>query len=402
MLAPDALMRELVSLGFISGTSLLQDPWRLEFCSRRHSNFWLELKPGHGIFVKCSRGGELESGRTLANEAHFCREVAENPILAAMRPFVPRFMAWEASRSWLVLEPLRGTQNWWEAAVPAAGVAPDVFAALGQALGHCHHAAAGWRTALSNEKPNPAPNPALTPPPDPAPAWQDTLSSTLPWIRRLAEPPVSMLAHLRPGEWKLLEALQQEPLQQDPRWMLELLALEQIWRPLTLIHNDFKADNLLVFPAAQTNENPRVVLVDWEMVQWGDPAWDFAAVLREILELWVERMPQEVALDPTSRVAAAPVALEQLQVGVRAFADAYRAVFAPSQGELAPGWGNWEEFLTRAVAYSAASLVCACWMRQSALTEKVLSVTNVLLLQIAVNITRRPDVALHQLWGLSA
>lgn len=56
-----------------------------------------------------------------------------------------------------------------------------------------------------------------------------------------------------------------------------LATAADLWRPSTVIHGDLRFDNALV------DAHGQIVLIDWEFGGYGDPAWDIAAALQEML-----------------------------------------------------------------------------------------------------------------------
>jgi aminoglycoside phosphotransferase (APT) family kinase protein len=76
----------------------------------------------------------------------------------------------------------------------------------------------------------------------------------------------------------------------NPRLLAEILAwLRGRWpadRPPSLIHSDFKLDNLILDPATLAP----VAVIDWDMSTRGDPLWDLAV----LLSYWTEPGDPEV------------------------------------------------------------------------------------------------------------
>ena len=46
------------------------------------------------------------------------------------------------------------------------------------------------------------------------------------------------------------------------------------WRAETFIHNDVKWDNFLVYARAGSRRLTQMKIIDWELANFGDPAWD--------------------------------------------------------------------------------------------------------------------------------
>src|SRR5205085_4146404 len=102
----------------------------------------------------------------------------------------------------------------------------------------------------------------------------------LPWVMRVHKPSPDLMATLSPANMETLKILQtQEQIS------ARLDVLRKRWIASTLIHNDIKSDNILV--SAPADGAPRVHIVDWELVQIGDPAWDIAGVLQDFVLFWI-------------------------------------------------------------------------------------------------------------------
>ncbi len=101
------------------------------------------------------------------------------------------------------------------------------------------------------------------------------------------------------------------------------------WRPSTIIHGDLRFDNALVAADGQ------VVLIDWEFGGRGDPAWDVAAALQELLS-------SSSAADAASAV---PVLSGVGLVLLRAYAGRTQSS------------GSEDDFADRLLSYTAARLV---------------------------------------------
>jgi thiamine kinase-like enzyme len=112
-------------------------------------------------------------------------------------------------------------------------------------------------------------------------------------------------------------------LQKDPRIAAALDSLRTEWSPETLIHNDMKGDNILV--TADAGEGTLVCIVDWELIQVGDPAWDVGAVFRDMLDYWLLSVPLSGDLRPEQMLERAQLPLSRLHPAARAFWHGYRA-----------------------------------------------------------------------------
>jgi hypothetical protein len=160
---------------------------------------------------------------------------------AALRPHLPRLIHHDARRDLLVLELARPES---EAERPTVDFLPE----LARILATCHHIAASQR-----------------------PRQLDGLPETAPWVFDLTRPSPGSLRELAPAQLALLQAVQSEG-----RLEAVLAAMRNEWTSRCLIHSDLKGANLV-------GTSHGVLLLDWELAQWGDPAWDLGGVFHAVI-----------------------------------------------------------------------------------------------------------------------
>ena len=112
-------------------------------------------------------------------------------------------------------------------------------------------------------------------------------------------------------------------VEQLPAW-----AERQARQPLTLVHADYRLDNLLFGAEGQ------VTIVDWQTALWGPGAMDLASLLATSLTT-ADRRTHEVAL--VSRYAAAVGApLTEVEAGYRSCLLWWMAIFANNLSRIDP------------------------------------------------------------------
>lgn len=139
-----------------------------------------------------------------------------------------------------------------------------------------------------------------------------SIPRSIPWAMTLHKPAIAMLAKITQADWKALWFLQN---QGEIAAQLERLGGQ--WQPEALIHGDIRLDNILVTsPTDGTDQSSiRLWIVDWEMVQFGDPAWDVAGALQDLVVHWVKTMPMSDELNAEERTSRATFPLAVLQRG---------------------------------------------------------------------------------------
>src|SRR4051794_1036244 len=324
MLSVDNAAEWLIERELIDVDAILAGDLTISSAVRRNRNLRIKREAGPGYLVKQP---EEESARqTLRAEAAFYAFCRDEESVAAMRDIVPRLALFEDGEAVLVLDLLHKAVPLWEhyaAHEPAQFPLPAVRAA-GEVLARFH-------TAF--RLPGPASDPRLS--------W---LPRHTPWILRAHKPSPDVLTSITPANAEALRILQtREDLSAN------LDALRGRWQASTLIHNDIKSDNVLV--VASPGGESGIRLVDWELVQIGDPAWDIAGMLQDFILFWINSMQLGGGqTTPEAMIPTAKYPLPVLQGAIRAFWKSYR-----STAGLAPA--DAVALIERAVAFSAARLI---------------------------------------------
>ncbi len=144
-----------------------------------------------------------------------------------------------------------------------------------------------------------------------------------PWVLSLHRPRLDALRYLSAPSIELIKALQR-----DRAFASGLDDLREDWRVEALVHRDVKWANCIVTgPSA-------IVLVDWEMAGWGDPALDAGSALGEWVGWRLRSGLDEAGAEPA------------IAVFWRAYARARGLDGAPAA-----------DLLVRAVRYAGARLL---------------------------------------------
>lgn len=362
----DSAVFYFLKRGLIETEAIVAGDLRFRSALRRNRNLRVESRRGACYLFKEPDPAEHGGDRTLATEAGFYSLSWREPAAAPVAAFLPRLYHHDADGPRLVLELFADARNLEQelAAHSSDGLPLDPWRSLGKALGTVHAVFRGDDLA---EHP-----------------FVAGLHADAPWILTIHRPHPDLISRLHSAHLRTLRILQtEEPL------AARLHALLPRWRVETLIHGDVKSDNFLVLP--EDKDGPGVRLVDWELAQRGDPAWDVAAALQEVLVFWIRHMPQDVELEAGERVSRARYPLAVLQPAVRAFWHSYR-----QSAGLDPAAAG--ELLGRAVPFSAARLIQSAYEVASRFER--LPAPSVLMLQVAANVLARPDHAAFHLYGL--
>jgi hypothetical protein len=178
-------------------------------------------------------------------------------------------------------------------------------------------------------------------------------------------------------------------VRQFPDFQRHLDGMRDGWRVNSFIHGDMKWDNCLVEHPVEDPETTHLRVVDWELSDLGDSAWDVGAIFQAYISFWILSIPFPIDLggDLNER---AKYPLESMQPALGAFWRAY--------GNGVPPEPNEAGYLERCVKYAAVRMIQTVYehLYQSAeMTPSALA-----MLQVSLNMLNRPAEAREHLLGL--
>lgn len=365
----DALPR-LHERGLVGSAQIVAGGVRAWGAARRNLHLVVELRDRPGFLLKQPDPGVADTRLTVRREADFYRFCSEEPGAGAVAKLLPRVHLPAFEDGALLVELAEGAQTLsreWRLR-PGSDFPEAPSLNLGAALGALH---AAFRS------------PALAA--DPRLAG---LSDRPPAYLAAHQPRPLALRYYSPAQLKICRLIQTE------RKILDGLdKARAAWRVETLIHGDIRSDNVLVVKPA-SDRTAAVLVVDWELVRWGDPAWDVGGALQDFVVHWILGMSLSPQLSPAeqARTAKVPLAAMRPAMGVfwGSYLDAAGIIEASDRSEL----------LERAVGYVAVRLVQSAFEHSSG-QERVSSLA-VLLLQLSANLFADPTGAAREIFGLGA
>jgi aminoglycoside phosphotransferase (APT) family kinase protein len=213
------------------------------------------------------------------------------------------------------------------------------------------------------------------------------LPDAAPWVFDLARPAPASLRELAPAQLSVIQALQS-----TPSVVAALDRLRDEWRPTRLVHGDFKWSNVLVHEDG-AGLPVGLLLLDWEMAQLGDPAWDVGAVLHAFI---AEAVLGLELTDGTSSEAAAGLLgtlLPRLLSAHRDFWSGYLAATRLTDADA-------EALLQRLPSHVAARLLKSAYEWSQAEVRMPRSAAAIL--QLGINMLLSPNAAREVVLGLGA
>ena len=335
--------------------------------ARRNRNLRVESTAG-GYLIKQPDDPTEGGYHTLRAEVDFYAFCQQEPAASVMANVLPRLIFFDPDRSLLALELLAAANSPWQwfwAAGPEA-FPHEIGRRIGRMLGQVHRTFG---------------DPAVLEDPSIA-----RLSPAVPWVMMVHKPGPEILSTISAANYQTLRILQTEG-----RFGESLDRLRGEWRPETVIHGDVKSDNILVSPPAVPGTGSETIrLVDWELVQRGDPAWDVAGVFQDTVLFWINSMPSGGG-NVNAMAASAGFPWSILQAYLRSFWQGYRQTAGLSADEA-------DATLLRAVAFSGARLVQTAYEVSQA--WDAMPAQSVLLLQVSANLLADAESAQLQFYGI--
>lgn len=358
------LVRYLVGEGLISREEVVNGGLSLAISRSRNRYVLVKQRNGPCYFVKQALETEAMTAETVAREAEVYRGVYGDDRLAALRDLLPVFHLFDPAQKILVTELVKDAETIAAYHQRLGACPPELGARVGAALATCH------QVRFVEGRPQAALFPQAPP-----------------WILKLhAESDHSSLRRSS-AAGAMVEMLLAAPDLGD-----QLGALRAGWRRDTLVHTDMRWENCLLAPRGASLDERRLTIIDWELADIGDAAWDVGGILQAYLNFWIGSMPHDAALSPEERASAATRPLEEIQPAVRAFWRAY--IEASEVYGADPG-----PFLERAAAMMGARMLVTAF-EMCAWSEAV-PAHGLMIAQAGLNVLRDPAAAVRDLLGIA-
>ncbi len=336
----------LLSRGVLPAGRVVNEAVRVVDTSRRNRIYRVETEAEPAFLVKSPR--DADGVATIAMEAQLLGSIGSRESLRT-----PEVFDWNDKNSTLVVRLVRGADLRVHAS-QSRRFPRWIARATGSALRQLHSIDVR------------------------SPPWSTTSfpHAHAPWVLDLDAPDIGLETSLSGANLTLLRIVQSSGIAD------ELASLREIWRDDALIHHDIRWDNWIA-----PDDERQLVLVDLELLAPGDAAWDIGCAFEGYLAAWVDSMPILPSVRPDQLVDLATRPLDRFKPLIRATWHGYS-----EKGQLEPS------FLDRAVRWCAARLVQTAYERSQAAWD--LSGQTLLLLQLALNLLRRPTEGRVQLLGL--
>lgn len=268
--------------------------WLVYEYSSRNRNFAVaQPESGSGFFIKQLAVMAAESVVMMQREATVYWLAENDPDFEPLRTLLPPFVLFEGNLKVIVLGLMPGAQNLMHYQ-DSAGTFPRVAGQhLGQALAIIHR-----QTGLK-------------------------MRSNPPRQAFPIEPPGIFTAHrngplirwLGPGQMRLIDLVRAHPRLPD---CLDRIASS--WRFDSFVHGDIKFENCVVSPS---NGGLLIKLVDWELADFGDPAWDVGCLLQAYIYACIRSSLAHRTIDLQHRLEGSGVQVEPMRCAIKSFWQCY-------------------------------------------------------------------------------
>lgn len=351
----------LLARGRVEPSTVVDGDFLVAEMGRRNRNFKVISADAPSLFVKQVKNGEPQAQMTLRREAECYRLAQSDPAYEALAKLMPRFVDYDARRHVLMVEALDEAVNLTEYQQRLKAFPVSLGKILGEALGSYH-------SQLGS-----------VPPKD---EKTSAFPRAVPWILYFHRSNPAGFSQMSQGNAALLATLNKHP-----DFTAHLDRLYGGWRINGLIHGDMKWDNCLLLGEG---DDQRLTIVDWELADFGDLAWDAGAVFQNYLTYWVLSMPLHEALPAEQMIRSATIRLEDMQPAMRAFWRSY----CDSRGLQG---AEAQRELLRCCEYAAARMVQTAY--EYLTYSPRMSNGAAVLLQLSLNTLSRPQRALGELLG---
>jgi hypothetical protein len=355
----------LLERGYVDVESVVDGDFLAVDSSRRNRNFKIIRRNNPSYFVKQAQNIDPEGAVTLHREATCYWLAGSRPDLAALRALMPGFRGYDPPRRTLVLELAPGGETLADYHRRLRRFPPETSAVMGTLVGNYHkHLERDLDDAI----------------------LRSVFPRRIPWVLSIHETKPEYYPVLSAGNGQLIQLVQRYP--EFPKLLEDLRA---DWRATSLIHGDMKWENWIVGPTGTDGSGPSLSLIDWEMADLGDTAWDVGALLQAFLVFWILSMPLSAEADASRLPNLAQYPLDPMQPAIRAFWTSYAAAAEHDTAKSA-------DWLLRCVRYGGARMIQSAF--ECLYYEPAMTAQAVWLLQVSMNILKDPAQARTVLLGL--
>lgn len=172
-------------------------------------------------------------------------------------------------------------------------------------------------------------------------------------------------------------------IQNNAEMYAAIQGVENSWQACCLIHRDLKLTNILKHRTTKA-ANAHLVVIDWELCKWGDPAWDVASIMGDYLRCWLASIVPQAGLPIDDWFSHAKLPLSKVLPSIKSFWYTY-ITNTKCFADLRP---NYREIVMQFTGLYLLNVALTSLIWQGHLSSKSLC-----LLQVSNNLLVEPDHA---------
>jgi len=162
-------------------------------------------------------------------------------------------------------------------------------------------------------------------------------------------------------------------------------------RRCCLTHNNLKFNKILL--SQNNSESAEIIkLIDWENSSWGDPAFDLGTVLAGYLQIWLNSLTINPAIELQESLKLAGIPLEMLRPSIIAMLQAYLKSY-PKVLEDDPN------FIPRVIQFSGLAIIYEIIFRIE--SHQDFGNREICMLQVAKNLLCKPSQSLESILAVT-
>lgn len=273
MLEADAVAGMLIDSGLLTAEDVVDREIEFVDVSRSNRVHLVRIDAVTRYVAKQGQPAKSPFHACFDREAAVYRHAVTSPAIARL---MPQCHNHRSDLRLLVIEFINGTPVWSAEADGTVAIA-DLVCRLGALLGVLHRETVGI----------------------------GGFDASLPWVLSLFDADAEAFVWSHPDMRPVLERASARP-----HFVDDLRRGRGLWRPTCLIHGDVKFDNCLLTPTIPDDGALDVKMIDWELAVYGDPAWDLACLLENVLVRHFTSSSDGNAEWPAWATAMAKAALE--------------------------------------------------------------------------------------------
>ncbi|MES2630052.1 MAG: phosphotransferase [Bacteroidota bacterium] len=356
LLSTENLHHYLVEKKLIQSDDLLSGNYRVEIAAGRNSVFKVTCSNQSFLFIKQSKQTDPAALQITRLEVAAHQLLHNDPQFTETAELLPHILLHDEERNVLISTLVGNSVSLHDYLVRNREFSTDLLVQQARTLSAFHVPA----ERISNS----------------------SFAAILPWILRLDEYPTENFQGGSPQRTELMLLIKNNELIANT-----LTRLKHEWQASHFIHGDVKWINFLV---ADHRTDPKLVLIDWELADIGDPLWDVAGLVQSYIAMWVfglDNDPFRTELMP----GMDPFNIPAIQKPVQLLLTTYLELQQIPEDRHS-------QTLTRIMEYVAVRIIQTSV--EGVLGSDVIAANNIRCLQLAFNIFNDPEHALGELLGI--